>query len=147
MHRRPSPADRLAGLIEAMKEWPQWPLEADTPVILLEALDELRRCEERIVGLLAANSDLVEQRRQAANLAVERKIMLDALLLERLPLPNAGPQPPRGCVCPPGAERSCSGLGCPRRNATGLSPFRALSLSVDDAKVHVTPGGQHDPTS
>jgi hypothetical protein len=26
--------------------------------------------------------------------------------------------PPRGCVCPPTAELTCRGLGCPRQGAT-----------------------------
>lgn len=23
---------------------------------------------------------------------------------------------PRGCVCPPGSEKTCEGIGCPRQN-------------------------------
>jgi hypothetical protein len=24
--------------------------------------------------------------------------------------------PPRGCICPPGSEKTCEGTGCPRQN-------------------------------
>lgn len=30
------------------------------------------------------------------------------------------PVPPRGCVCPPGAEFGCRSTGCPRRSLGGI---------------------------
>jgi hypothetical protein len=32
------------------------------------------------------------------------------------------PAPPRGCVCPPGAEGTCRGIGCPRQPVTQCAP-------------------------
>jgi hypothetical protein len=34
------------------------------------------------------------------------------------------PAPPRGCICPPGAEKTCRGAGCPRQ------PFNMASAAV-----------------
>lgn len=30
-------------------------------------------------------------------------------------VPYSPPLTPHGCVCPPGSEATCQGLGCPRR--------------------------------
>ena len=40
-----------------------------------------------------------------------------------MPLPPMSPVVPHGCICPPGAEKTCQGWNCPRRGfaQSGLS--------------------------
>lgn len=57
---------------------------------------EIGRLRERVKELLLA---LRQERR-------ERQLLAGLI--------QQGSGPPRGCICPPGAERGCRGVGCPR---------------------------------
>jgi hypothetical protein len=37
---------------------------------------------------------------------------------------------PRGCICPPGAEKTCQGFGCPRKGISAASVIETRSATT-----------------